>query len=503
MDHRRSAVGRRGVLLGGALGAVSVFAGRSALAGRGPSMTGWHFPEHRGPARLEADSRHARRQLDALSSPAGRERAEQIIDRLRERQATAPRGQGVPFDRYRPSGAAEVLVARGQLTVRLGRPGSAAAAGAARGAALDAEAVTAELASLGYTWAGGRSPRASASRPAAHAPITGVFQGDKTPAQLARDAAALRDRGRAAGLNAVVPLGYVIKGDDHPVRTDGLAPLRPVSPAPVRVALIDTGVAGPREDGWLVGVAAEPEHVDPLDVLPPLGRLDWGGGHGTFTAGIVRRVAPRCEIVAYRFTGGDGLGTDQDVADLLLLAARQGHEAGVPTIINASLGTPAVAGVPPLAMRHAVGVIAATYPDVLIVASAGNLGTAEPMYPAAFDGVVAVGALTHDGRPAPFSSHGPWVRCSAIGVGVVSTFVPGVAPPEPDPRHPDQTFGADAWALWSGTSFTAPQISGAVARLCGDDPALTPRAALERLLAGRSQLSGYGSVLELLPGTPI
>jgi thermitase len=175
----------------------------------------------------------------------------------------------------------------------------------------------------------------------------------------------------------------------------------------------------------------------------------------------------------------------------------------VPTIINASLGTPAVAGVPPLAMRHAVEVIAATYPDVLIVASAGNLGTAEPMYPAAFDGVVAVGALTHDGRPAPFSSHGPWVRCSAIGVGVVSTFVPGVEPPEPEPRHPDQTFGADTWALWSGTSFTAPQISGAVPRLCGDDPTLTPRAALDRLLAGRSHLSGYGAVLELLPGTPI
>jgi subtilisin family serine protease len=266
------------------------------------------------------------------------------------------------------------------------------------------------------------------------------------------------------------------------------------------VALVDTGIAAtPRHDGWLARAVGD---ADPLDVMPPAGRLDWGAGHGTFTAGLVQRVAPRCEIVAYRFTRGDGLGTDADVAGALRRAAADGHRAGVPTIINASLGTPTADGTPPPAMRAAVEHIAATYPGVLIVAAAGNMGSAEPVYPAAFDQVVAVGAVTDDLEPAAFSSHGPWLTCSTVGVGVIAPFVPGISPPEPDPNHPDRTFGADSWAMWTGTSFAAPQISGAIARLCYEQAGLTPRAALDLLLAGRPHLNHYGRVLRLLPGTP-
>ncbi|MET0414570.1 MAG: S8/S53 family peptidase, partial [Actinoplanes sp.] len=273
-----------------------------------------------------------------------------------------------------------------------------------------------------------------------------------------------------------------------------------VTAASVRVALIDTGIAAAkRTDGWLAGVHGD---ADPLDVLPVAGRLDFGAGHGTFTAGVVQRVAPRCEIVAYRFTRADGLGTDADVAAALLRAAADGHRAGVPTIINASLGTPTFDDAPPPAMRAAIERIATAYPDVLIVAAAGNLGTADPVYPAAFDSVVAVGALADDLRPAPFSSHGAWLTCSTVGVGVLAPFVPGVSPPEPDPNHADQAFGANAWAMWTGTSFAAPQISGALARLCYENPGLTPRTALDLLLAGRPELAGHGRVLRLLPGTP-
>jgi len=503
--------GRRRLLLGGALGAAAVaLAGRPAAAQAAVARSAggfWDYPEHRSAAQLEVDRAAAARQVQALS-PASRARAEQIIDRLQARQEVAPVPIAVPFDRYRasPSGT-DLLVARGQLTVRMDRPfAMPAAVGVSADASALAGAVTAALATLGYTrTANGAPPRVPASltgvRPARR--DIAVFRGDKGPAQLARDAARLREQGITAALNVVVPLGHVIKADDYPVVTQGFGPAAAVAPAAVRVALVDTGIAAaPRADGWLGGAVIGPGAADPLDVLPVAGRLDWGSGHGTFTAGIVRQVAPRCEIVAYRFTRGDGLGTDEDVADLLLQAAWEAHEAGIPTVINASLGTPAVDGVPPLAMRSAIEFIAANYPEVLIVASAGNLGSAEPVYPAAFDGVVAVGALTHELQAAPFSSYGPWLRCSTVGVGVVSTFVPGVSPPEPDPYEPDQVFGADAWALWSGTSFSAPQISGAIARLCCDNPGLTPRAALDTLLAGQPELPGYGRILRLLPGTP-
>nr|AIS85497.1 hypothetical protein VASRM7_258 [Verrucosispora sp. MS100047] len=182
------------------------------------------------------------------------------------------------------------------------------------------------------------------------------------------------------------------------------------------------------------------------------------------------------------------------------------HEAaadGVRLIINASIGTPAVDGVPPLALQSAVRTIVDRFPEVLIVASAGNNGSKDPMYPAAFDGVVAVGALTADLQPAPFSSHGDWVDCSCVGVGVVATFVTGTLPPVPDPAVADYTFPANSWAVWSGTSFSAPQISGLVARACLNDPKLTPRDAWNALLAGQHTLPDYGRVLRVLPGTPL
>jgi thermitase len=388
-------IGRRGLLIGGALSAAALIGGRPASA-----AVRWSIPEHRAAARLQADAAGAARQLAALSiTPA---KAQAILAKLRARTGLAL---------------------------------------AQRGSAL----------------------------------VTG-------------------------GSDVVVPLGYVVKGEDYPYATDGPGSAAAVTTAPVRVALVDTGLAGlPRSDGWLTGSAGD---ADPLDVVAPLGRLDFGSGHGTFTAGIVQRVAPRADIRVYRFNGPDGLGTDQSVADTLVRAAAEGVLAGLPTIINASLGTPAVDGVPPPAMAAAIARIRTDYPDVLIVAAAGNLGSNEPVYPAAFDGVVAVGALTDGMAAAPFSSFGPWLTCSTVGVGIVSTFVPGVSPPEPSATQPDQAFGANAWAMWTGTSFSTPQIAGAVARYCYENPGTKPQAALDVLLAGQSTLAGYGRTLRLLPGTP-
>jgi thermitase len=496
MDRRISQVRRRQLLIGGGLAsAAAVFSKGAAAEATADAATGgadlagspWSFPEHRAGDQLAADSALAGRQVEALVSPDAAHRVGRIIDRMRSRQDAAPGRYAVPFDRYRPAGASsEVLVARGELVVR------PAPSGHAREAASGARTMTTALVALGYT----------AVADVGSAPQTALFRSAKSPADLARDIAALRMRGIVAAMNVVVPLGHIIKGDDQPVPTQRIDPSSAATRTPFRVAVVDTGVGGARSDGWLDGVVAGPDDLDPLDVLPPAGRLDWGAGHGTFVAGVVRRVAPHCEIVAYRFSRGDGLGTDKDVAAALLRAAREAHEAGRPAVVNASLGTRAVDGTPPLAMQEAVRFIQATYPEVLIVAAAGNLGTADPIYPAAFDGVVAVGALAHDLRPAPFSSHGPWVRCSTTGVGVVSTYVRGVVPPEPDAGFPDRVFDADAFAMWSGTSFAAPQVTGAIARYCQENPGVTPRSALDALLAGRPLLPGYGRTLKLLPGTP-
>jgi hypothetical protein len=85
-----------------------------------------------------------------------------------------------------------------------------------------------------------------------------------------------------------------------------------------------------------------------------------------------------------------------------------------------------------------------------------------------------------------------------VGEGVVSTYVEGRESPELD-LQPD-TYGPNPWAFWSGTSFAAPQVAGAVARLRQEGSASVSQALRDLLASGRPLL-GYGQAIELLPGT--
>jgi hypothetical protein len=234
------------------------------------------------------------------------------------------------------------------------------------------------------------------------------------------------------------------------------------------------------------------QNEDPLDVVPGDGVLAESGGHGTFVSGVVQQVAPEANITVYRAMDSDGMGQIPFISSAIVQAAADGAN-----IINLSLGTPTVDNQPPLAFTTALDTLQAEYPGVLIVASAGNNGDSTPMFPAAMDGVVGVGALKPDLTPVCWSTFGGWVTCSAIGVGVSSTFVEG------EELHADgtsQEFGPNAWAIWSGTSFSAAQITGAVAQLCQLDD-LDPADALGQLLDNQPTLENYGSLLQILPGS--
>ncbi|MBM9468027.1 S8 family peptidase [Nakamurella leprariae] len=341
--------------------------------------------------------------------------------------------------------------------------------------------------------------------------------------QTLRDVAArLRELGYPCGLNHVAPLNPIIKGTGGPENTARTLSFPPpwtpqllAAPSPVTVAVIDTGItAADRSDGWLAGVAdaAGPSGIDPLDVYSwddtpgPDGYLDYGAGHGTFVAGIVQQVAPKVTVRSYRAVDSDGIGSEVDVAKAMLAAARDGA-----TVINLSLGSETDADQPPLAIRVALDLLAEQFPDVLCVAAAGNSGTERPAWPAAFREVVSVAALRADLQPAAWSNRGSWVDCSTIGEGVFSTYVRGVEyegfdPPGPGSDGPD-TFpeaGPDApeepWALWSGTSFAAPQIAGAIARI-SQERGIPPREACRRMLGLGVPVPGYGTALHLLPGS--
>ena len=99
-------------------------------------------------------------------------------------------------------------------------------------------------------------------------------------------------------------------------------------------------------------------------------------------------------------------------------------------------------GEPPLVLARAVSLVSA---EILLVAAAGNHGNIDklkksgavpadswakgltpktPVWPAAFDEVIAVGA-TNRGKPGPFSPKTPSVDLAAPGVNVRSTYLEG------------------------------------------------------------------------------
>jgi subtilisin family serine protease len=314
-------------------------------------------------------------------------------------------------------------------------------------------------------------------------------------------------------LNYIVMFGHVVKADDYP---RGTAAHRCYTPHWIRchrvtrdvtVAVIDTGINNHRRtDGWLTGIPEIPANIDRLDVFPVTvqngqvvrgdGLLDLAAGHGTFVTGVVEQVAPAATIRVYRAVDTQGMGTAYDVANAMVQAARDGAD-----ILHMSLGLMTIDDQPPVALTAAVDTVQHVRPGVVIVASAGNMGLDVKMYPAAMDGVIGVAALNPDGLTrATWSNYGDWVDCSSVGVGITSTFVEGYEPHTENGQVVTEYFGRNSWALWSGTSFSAPQIAGAVAQLCQLND-IDPPVALSQLFNGRPNLPGRGFVVPILPGS--
>jgi subtilisin family serine protease len=136
------------------------------------------------------------------------------------------------------------------------------------------------------------------------------------------------------------------------------------------------------------------------------------------------------------------------------------------------------------ALRSAVR--AATRHGIVVVAGAGNdRQSGSPVhYPAAYPGVIAVGAVRADLALAGYSNEGGYVDVVAPGSRVLGS----------DP------FGTLSW-YW-GTSFATPQVSGVVALMLSANPRLTP-AEVQRILRstaddlgapGKDRLYGAGLV---------
>ncbi|MBK8985144.1 MAG: S8 family serine peptidase [Chloroflexi bacterium] len=210
--------------------------------------------------------------------------------------------------------------------------------------------------------------------------------------------------------------------------------------AGVIVAVIDTGVQlnHPHLASHLT--AARIDFVDGDDVPEDefSGGDDYGAGHGTHVAGIVRLTAPQAQIMPIRVLDTDGRGYSATVAEAILFALENGAN-----VINLSLGMPYES---PLLQDI---IEDATEEGVVVVAAAGNLNSTQKQYPAATECVLSVTAVNPNRIKADFASYGDWLLLSAPGVGIYSTLP------------------VDGYGSWSGTSMAAPFVAGQAALLLG------------------------------------
>ena len=297
-------------------------------------------------------------------------------------------------------------------------------------------------------------------------------------------------------------VGRTPGGSDFPVAVGEEFPPLP-SVGEVTVGVIDTGLV---LDGdhlphpWFDGhVRFGDQDEDPLGVgrgdADDFGYLADADGHGTFVSGLILREAPRARVIMCGVLDKDDTAADNELGerdDVRVADAVRalGAESGI-QVINLSFG----GGV---FTRKAVpanleAALAELDPRIAVVAAAGNDGSRDEVWPAAFDRVISVGALDErrivapGATPprAPFSNHGKWVKAYAAGVQVLGPFVHyDETGSDPFGRRPGQHFRG--WARWSGTSFAAARVSGRIAQTVIETSGTGADAAVDLLAEART-----------------
>lgn len=243
------------------------------------------------------------------------------------------------------------------------------------------------------------------------------------------------------------------------------------------IGIVDTGVDSHHEDlkGRIRACAASASGRVKEDVC------DDRDGHGTHVAGIaaanstnglgIAGIAAASPILSCRALSGLGSGSTADVAACIVWLARNGAK-----VINLSLGGP------DSSTLHAAVRFAADS-GVLVVAAAGNDGSATNSWPAAYPEVMSVAALDPNGARADYSSWNRDVEISAPGTGVLSLKRGG------------------GYVRMSGTSMATPMVSGAAALIWNAKgrSATAARSALDHAVRdlgtrGRDSKYGFGAL---------
>jgi len=213
----------------------------------------------------------------------------------------------------------------------------------------------------------------------------------------------------------------------------------------VRVCILDSGVD---REHPLVGGVHRAVAVSIGDDGETVVEEDNEGdlcGHGTACAGIVRSLAPDCELTSVRVLGAGFTGS----GDILLAGLRWAVEQGF-DVVNMSLST---------TKRQFAGILheltdRAYFRRTVLVASAHNMPVES--YPWRFSSVISVGSHEEQDALTFYYNPDPPVEFFARGVDVEVAWMGG------------------ARIRCTGNSFATPHMTGLCALVLGKHSDLTP-----------------------------
>jgi subtilisin family serine protease len=243
------------------------------------------------------------------------------------------------------------------------------------------------------------------------------------------------------------------------------------------VGILDTGIDAGHPDLENANVTYEHPGTRAEDIV----------GHGTHVAGIIAAQTndavgiagvTRCAIHMWKIfqdrpTGGEYYVDPNLFADALRAASGAGLKA-----LNLSIGGTHSSNTEQVLIRRL------SQSGVLVVAAMGNEYEAgNPIeYPAAYEDVLAVGAIGETRERASYSNTGGHIGVCAPGSNILSTL----------PRKQSSYRQERLYACWSGTSMATPHVAAAAALVAAKHPSINASDIAEHLRSSATKLSGMG-----------
>ena len=240
----------------------------------------------------------------------------------------------------------------------------------------------------------------------------------------------------------------------------------------VKIAILDSGVDWGNDIDLAYQTSLVPGEEEMTQMF-----MD-GSGHGSSVASLIAAkdngegltvINPNAEIYSYRVLGDGNKAPISRVVEAIYMAIN--HKVN---IINMSFGISEYSEALEKAVQDA------TDAGILVIAAAGNTGSEGVQYPAAYDEVMAVGAVDKDGSVEQYSAKGEELDLVAPGELVRTTGFIG------------------SEEVVSGTSLAAPQVAAAASLIMEKNLNASPefvRGLLNETANLYGESDAYGSGL--------